>query len=101
MKAVLPGACLGVHRMLSTGDLRPHLAFLASLPVIVTQLCELIGPAASLSPEVRLTLHDTLYLALAEQQGVPLVSADQTLIDAARKQTRLRDLLVWIGDFTV
>ncbi len=89
---------VAIHRTLPAADLQPRLAFLASLPVVTAQLTALIVPAAALSLDLRLTLYDTLYLALAERQNAPLVSDDRKLIDAARQQARFKNLVVWIGD---
>ena len=77
------------HRTLAAADLQPRLAFLASLPIVTTELAKLIVPAAALS----------LHLALAERTGAPLVSDDRKLIDTAVQDARFKDLVVWIGDF--
>lgn len=44
----------------------------------------LIGPAAHLAQELKLSVYDTLYLALAEQRGEVLVTWDKRLLRGVR-----------------
>jgi predicted nucleic acid-binding protein len=91
-------AKVSIHKTLHPDELPPRLAFLAGMPVMVAQLPELIGPAAAIALDLRLTVYDALYLALAQRLDAPLVSDDRKLLAAAARDTRFSQLAVWIGD---
>jgi predicted nucleic acid-binding protein len=48
--------------------------------------------------DLRLTVYDTLYLALAERLNIPLVTADRKLYDRASSAARDSGLVRWIAD---
>ena|SRR5919106_523431 len=47
-------------------------------------LNQLIRPAAALTRQLDHAIYDCLYLALADAEGVPVITADQRLLDAVR-----------------
>jgi predicted nucleic acid-binding protein len=71
---------------------------LIGAPVAVIQLEGLVTAAMALSLRLHLTVYDTLYIALAEQQAAILVTADRRLMQAVRRDKQLRDKAQWIGD---
>ncbi|HEX2552830.1 MAG TPA: type II toxin-antitoxin system VapC family toxin [Microvirga sp.] len=56
------------------------LAFSMLVPVL-----ELYQPASNLARRLEHPIYDTLFLALAEREGLPLVTADERLFAAGRK----------------
>lgn len=46
---------------------------------------DLVGPATALACDSGITVYDALYLALAIQEGVPLITADDRLATKARR----------------
>lgn len=89
-------AKVSVHHVLSAAEMRTRLGFLSSLPIIVAPLPDLVGMAGDLSLDLGLTVYDTLYLALAEKVGAPLITADRKLHE--RASARFAGRLCWIGD---
>ena len=66
-------------------DAQPYLAELVALPDVVTlrPSAELIVPATAIALALDHPVYDCLYLACAEAEGVPLVTADRKLQAAA------------------
>ena len=66
-------------------DAQPYLADLVALPdvVILRPSSELIVPATAIALALDHPVYDCLYLACAEAEGVPLVTADRKLQAAA------------------
>jgi predicted nucleic acid-binding protein len=56
----------------------------AALPLVVVPAIALVAPALALMERISCSIYDGIYLALAEQLGVPLVTADRKLAQAAR-----------------
>ena len=86
--------------------LEPHLFaarldFLSSMPVARAPLQGLLTQAGAIALELRVTIYDALYLALAERLRAPLVSDDRKLIKAASANARFADLVVWIADIPI
>jgi predicted nucleic acid-binding protein len=77
-------------------DARQNIADLISLPLHVISTAELAPPALELAMAHAITAHDAAYLALAEQLGLPMVTADRALVQRL-KQTRA-DVL-WLADW--
>ena len=78
-------------------DAQPYLAELVALSDVVTlhPSAELIVPATAIALALDHPVYDCLYLACAEAEGVPLVTADKKLQQAAAPHT----VDVWyIGD---
>lgn len=86
-----------VRRELTRDELRQRIARLAEAPVQVTPLTDLIESAAEIAAELGVTMYDALYLALAAQQDVPLVTADRRLV-ARTRETAHAGRTHWIGD---
>jgi len=53
-------------------------------PVTLTAGRRLLGPALDLALELQHPVYDCLYLALAVERDIPLVTADEKLAKAAR-----------------
>jgi predicted nucleic acid-binding protein len=87
-----------IHGVLVPAELDERLARLASLPVVAAPLPGLVGAAGRLALDLHLTVHDALYLTLAERLGLPLVTADRKLHDRAAPEARFGRLIRWIGD---
>ena len=66
-------------------DARPYLAELTALSDVVTlrPSAELIVPATTIALALDHPVYDCLYLACADAEGVPLVTADRKLQEAA------------------
>ena len=78
-------------------DARPYLAELTALSDVVTlrPSAELIVPATAIALALGHPVYDCLYLACAEAEGVPFVTADRKLQEAAASHA----VDVWyIGD---
>jgi predicted nucleic acid-binding protein len=73
-------------------------ATLAEAPIAVVPLDRLVSAAMTIALRLGITVYDSLYLALAEQQGATLVTDDRLLLAAARHDGQLRDSVIWIGD---
>ena len=78
-------------------DARPYLAELTALSDVVTlrPSAEIIVPATAIALTLDHPVYDCLYIACAEAEGVPLVTADRKLQEAATSHA----VEVWyIGD---
>jgi predicted nucleic acid-binding protein len=91
-------ALAAVHHAITPADFQTRVAFLASLPITAAPLPDLIGAAGLLAIDLRLTVYDTLYLALAERLHLPLVTADRKLFERASKAARKNSPVRWIAD---
>ena len=89
-----------VHGALTRQQATERMAWIASLAIEVVPVDRLILAATSLAFDLRATAYDTLYLALAEQRGTPLVTADRKLYDKVRASSRFDGLIVWVADLT-
>ena len=76
------------------------LRLLLGMPVAVAASRELLDSALRLSLELDHPVYDCLYLALALQRRFPLVTADEKLAKAARKQRNLAASVVLLSDLT-
>ena len=59
--------------------------FVAARPFTVADQDPLYGPAIELATSLGLPLYDALFLALAKERGLPLVTSDSSQAEAARK----------------
>jgi len=73
---------------LSRRDASECLALLLRAPVTLADSRGLVDPALQLSFELNHPAYDCLYLALAVRRGIPLVTADERLVSAARRQRK-------------
>ena len=70
-----------VHRgKLSAADGRERASTLISAPVEAVPLAGLLDQAFHLAVALRLTVYDSLYVALAKVRSIPLVSDDRRLL---------------------
>ena len=76
------------------------LRLLLAMPVAVVGSRELLDSALRLSLELDHPVYDCLYLALALQRRFPLVTADEKLAKAARKQRNLAASVLLLSDLT-
>ena len=76
------------------------LRLLLAMPVALVASRELLDSALRLSLELDHPVYDCLYLALALQRRFPLVTADEKLAKAARKQRSLAASVVLLSDLT-
>jgi len=67
-----------------------------SIELQTVESAELVLPAYSLVHQHRVSLYDALYLALAEQLGVPLVIADRSFY----QRVRTLPTVLWLGDYS-
>lgn len=65
---------------LSAEDARQRASTLINAPVEPVPLATLLDQAFGLSVTLRLTVYDSLYVALAKARGIPLVSDDRRLL---------------------
>ncbi len=69
-------------------------------PVIGTPIARLIPRAFAISLAHIMTLYDSLYVALAVDRSIPLVTADVRMIRKLSSDVSLAKLMVWVGDVT-
>lgn len=84
--------------MLSRSQADARIAWLSELDVVETPIRNLITSAASMAFDLRLTLYDTLYLAVAERTGAHVATADRTFFERAAADRRFAGLMVWVAD---
>jgi len=65
---------------MSAEDASDRASRLLYAPVAITPLGSLLGRALELSIAMRVTIYDSLYVALAEARGIPLVTNNQKLL---------------------
>jgi predicted nucleic acid-binding protein len=83
---------------LSRRDASEGLALLLRAPVTLADSRGLVDPALQLSFELNHPAYDCLYLALAVRRGIPLVTADERLVSAARRQRKRAHSVMLLKD---
>lgn len=73
-------------------------SLLLSAPVSVTPIAGLMRRALAISLEMSITVYDSLYVALAEQRDIQMVTADQALIRRLATKPEFTRLVLWVGD---
>lgn len=73
-------------------------SLLLNAPVSVTPIPGLMQRALAMSLGMSITIYDSLYVALAEQLGIPMVTADQTLIQRVATHADLARLVLSVAD---
>jgi len=86
------------HGDLTAADAEERTTVLLRSPVIGTPIASLMVRAFAISVTHRVTIYDSLYVALAEKRGIPLVTADERLIRSLVGDTAMSKLIVWVGD---
>lgn len=71
---------------------------LAKAPVATTPIADLIHPAAAIALDLRVTIYDALYLALAQNRNAPFVTADRRLFVRMQANKAFHGIGVWIAD---
>ena len=85
------------RRELSVAGFNEALAATASWDVVVTSTLLLLDEAIGLALRLEHGLHDCFYLALADREHCPLVTADRRLHDKVERSS-LGGLTMWIED---
>jgi predicted nucleic acid-binding protein len=86
---------------LTRAQAEARLEFLLDLAVRETPLPPLMPEASRLAFALDVTCYDALYLALARREGVPVVTGDRRLLEAARRGgPGTASLALWVGDLT-
>ncbi len=65
---------------MSAEDASDRASRLLDAPIAMTPLRSLLGRAFELSLAMRITIYNSLYVALAEVRGIPLVTNDRKLL---------------------
>ena len=71
---------------------------LAEAPIHAVPLARLVEAAVAIGLRIGVTIYDALYLALAIERTAVLITDDQRLIHAARRDREVRNLVLWIAD---
>lgn len=79
-------------------DASACLQLLLQAPVSLAESRSLLNDALELAFEMRHPVYDCVYLALALQREIPLVTADNRLVAAARKFPRLAGHLLPLSE---
>lgn len=91
-------AMFAVRGDLSRAEMLERIAALAEARVISTPVASMLPKAAAIAADLRLTVYDSLYLALAEQQELAFITADRKLF-ARTRDTKHEAATRWLGDF--
>jgi predicted nucleic acid-binding protein len=83
---------------LSAADAEERMIALLRAPVVGRPIAPLMTRAFALSVAQRVTIYDSLYVALAEALDVPLVTADERLIRQLSSDPILAKRVVSVGD---
>jgi len=83
---------------LSVVDARERMAVLQRAPIIETPVAALMPHAFEIAAARMVTIHDALYVALAEQRDLHLITADQRLVRRMAGDPALAKRMVWLGD---
>ena len=87
-----------IHGALAREDLDEAIDFLVSAPMEAIPLNGLVAAAVSISLALRVTVYDSLYVALAAERELPFVTADRRLLERMQKNERFRRTGVWVAD---
>lgn len=89
-----------IHAVMTRQQAIERTTWIESLAIEVVPIDRLIATAMGVAFDLNTTAYDTLYLALAEQSGAALVTADRKLYEKARASDRFANLIVWVGDLS-
>ncbi len=90
-----------LHGDLTAKDAEERMIVLLGAPVIDTPIATLMPRAFAISVAQAVTIHDSLYVALAERRDIPLVTADERLIRRLSHDPALAKRVIWVGDIVV
>jgi predicted nucleic acid-binding protein len=82
---------------LTAADAEERMLVLNCAPIVDAEIAGLVPRAFAISVAHSVTLSDSLYVALAEQRDIPLVTADKRLIRQLAGDANLRQRIVWVG----
>jgi predicted nucleic acid-binding protein len=85
-------------RDLTRRDALDYLDLLRQAPVAIVPTRDLMAEALELALDLQHPVYDCVYLALALQRGVPLVTADQRLVTGARLFRKTRDAVILLSE---
>ena len=85
---------------LEAADATDRMMALNRAPVADTAIAGLLPRAFAISVAHAVTIYDSLYLALAEQRDIPMVTADAKLVRRMSGVAALRQRMIWIGDLS-
>jgi predicted nucleic acid-binding protein len=90
-------------KKVTTGDLNPREVddlwrILLQAPIQFTASPDLLNTALRISLDLKHPIYDCVYLALALQREVPLITADRKLVTAVRKKKSLGIHVELLGD---
>lgn len=77
-----------------------RMTLLMRAPIVGTRIASLMPRAFTISAARTVTIYDSLYVALAEKRGIPMVTADEKLMRRMCGDAALAKLMVWIGDLS-
>lgn len=83
---------------LLAADAQARMEVLLRAPVVGTPIASLMPRAFAISVAHMVTIYDSLYVALAEQRDLPLVTADERLSRRLADDAALGQRMVWVGD---
>lgn len=83
---------------LSVAEAEERMTVLMRAPVIGSPIADLMTRAFAVSVARRVTIYDSLYVALAEKLDVPMVTADERLMRSLASDAALAGRMVWLGD---
>jgi predicted nucleic acid-binding protein len=86
------------HGDLTATDAEERMTVLLRAPIIDTPIAALLPRAFAISVARMVTIYDALYVALAEQRDIPLITADERLIRRMSGDPALAKRMVWVGD---
>jgi len=78
---------------LGAADAEERMAVLNRAPIMETATAELVPRAFAISVAYAITIYDSLYIALAEQRRILMVTADERLV---RRLSGNSDLAKWM-----
>jgi predicted nucleic acid-binding protein len=87
-----------VRRDLRMVDAEARMAVLLRAPIVGSPIAGLMARAFAISAARRITIYDSLYVALAEKLNVPLVTADRKLIRSLAFDQTFARRAIWVGD---
>jgi len=85
---------------LAATDAAERMSVLLRAPVVGMPIDALMPRAFEISVAHSVTIDDSLYVALAEQRDIPLVTADQRLLRRLASDAEIARRLVWVGDLS-
>jgi predicted nucleic acid-binding protein len=85
---------------LTAADAEERMLVLNRAPIVDTAVAGLMPRAFAISVAHSVTIHDSLYVALAEQRDIPLVTADERLVQHLSGDADLGRRMVWIGEIS-